>query len=67
MKKTIVQGITMVTGSAGLLAEGSSLAGLIPAVLAGAILVVALPLFVLFLFLWWSAGEKEGDIPFMGY
>lgn len=31
------------------------------------LLVIAFPIFVLFLGLWWNASEGEEDIPFIGY
>jgi energy-converting hydrogenase A subunit I len=31
------------------------------------VLIVAFPLFVVFLGLWWNAREGEEDIPFLGY
>jgi hypothetical protein len=36
-------------------------------VLAAAVLILAFPAGVMALFLWWCAGEGEGDIPFLGY
>lgn len=54
----------------GLAAAGVSLAylaGLLPLLAAGGVLVLAFPAFALFLFLWWSAPEGVEDIPFMGY
>jgi hypothetical protein len=54
----------------GLVAAGVSLAylaGLLPFLAAGGILVLAFPALALFLFLWWSAPEGAEDIPFMGY
>jgi hypothetical protein len=67
MQKSIIRGVTIGAGVVNLLAEGALFIGLIPFLAASAILVVALPVFMLFLFLWWNAGEKEGDVPFMGF
>lgn len=41
--------------------------GILPVWLFQTTLVLAFPLFVVSLGLWWMAGEKEGDIPFLGY
>ncbi len=35
--------------------------------LAEILLVVAFPIFVIALALWWSASEGDADIPFIGY
>lgn len=41
--------------------------GALPFWVSAAITVLAFPVTVLALFLWWMADEKEGDIPFIGY
>jgi hypothetical protein len=35
--------------------------------LAEILLIVAFPVFIIALALWWSASEGEADIPFIGY
>ncbi|HNT08187.1 hypothetical protein [Methanoculleus sp.] len=42
-------------------------AALIPLIAAEAVTVIAFPVLVLFLGLWWRAPGGEEDIPFIGY
>jgi len=42
-------------------------AGLIPLWAAETVIVIAFPVLVLFLGLWWRAPGGEEDIPFIGY
>lgn len=42
-------------------------AALIPPIVAEAVVVIAFPVLVLFLGLWWRAPGGEEDIPFIGY
>jgi hypothetical protein len=55
---------TIVTG---LLVTGMMGIALISVPVAEVVLIIAFPLFVVFLGLWWSAREGEEDIPFLGY
>ncbi len=67
MKKTSALITTVVCGAALLLASLGAAAGTVPTVLAAGIMILAFPAGVMALFLWWSAGEGEEDIPFLGY
>lgn len=49
--------------AAGLLAA----LGVIPALAAELLAVIAFPAFVIFIALWWNAKSGEEDIPFIGY
>jgi len=40
---------------------------LLPLWISAALIICAFPLTVLALFFWWMAGDKGGDIPFIGY
>jgi hypothetical protein len=51
----------------GLLSLGMGGFALVSAPFAELVLIIAFPLFVIFLGLWWSAPEGEEDIPFLGY
>jgi hypothetical protein len=57
--------------AAGMVACGTAFVlnwyGWIPFWASAAITVLAFPMAVLALFLWWMADEGEGDIPFIGY
>jgi energy-converting hydrogenase A subunit I len=55
------------TLATGLLCVGMAGIALISVPAAEAVLIIAFPLFVVFLGLWWSAREGEEDIPFLGY
>jgi hypothetical protein len=55
---------TIVTG---LLVTGMMGIALISVPVAEVVLIIAFPLFVVFLGLWWSAREGKEDIPFLGY
>jgi hypothetical protein len=67
MEKTTALGVAIACGAAMVLASLAAMAGTLPPVLAGGVMILAFPAGVLALFRWWSAGEKEGDIPFLGY
>jgi hypothetical protein len=51
----------------GLLCLGMGGLALISAPFSELVLIIAFPLFVISLGLWWSAAEGEEDIPFLGY
>jgi energy-converting hydrogenase A subunit I len=54
----------------GMIASGLLCAGAaapVPVPIAEVVLIIAFPLFVVFLGLWWNAREGEEDIPFLGY
>jgi hypothetical protein len=67
MKKQDALGIMLVAGAVCLLAGIGGATATIAPWLAGIVIVIAFPVFVLFLGLWWNASEGEGDIPFIGY
>ncbi|MCK8519566.1 hypothetical protein [Methanoculleus sp. 7T] len=52
-----------VSVAAGLLAAG----GYLPVWAAGLLTIVAFPVFVIFIALWWNAKSGDEDIPFIGY
>jgi hypothetical protein len=67
MKKQDAFKIMLAAGLTCLLAGIGAGASVIASWLAGIVIVVAFPVFVIFLGLWWNASEGEGDIPFIGY
>jgi hypothetical protein len=67
MEKTTALGIAIVCGAAMVLASLGALAGPVPPVISAGVMILAFPAGVLALFRWWSAGEGEEDIPFLGY
>ena len=67
MEKTTALGIAVLCGAAMLLSAAGAAAGAVPPILAAAVLVLAFPAGTMALFVWWSAGEGEEDIPFLGY
>jgi hypothetical protein len=52
-----------VSVAAGLLAAG----GYLPVWAAELLTIVAFPVFVIFIALWWNAKSGDEDIPFIGY
>jgi hypothetical protein len=67
MEKTTALMITVACGAAMGLASLGAAAGSVPPVLTAGILILAFPAGTVALFRWWSAGEGEEDIPFLGY
>jgi Zn-dependent protease with chaperone function len=67
MNRGTAGGVTVIFGALCLLAAALHTVALLPPVLTGGIIVVCFPPFVLFLGLWWRAGEKEADLPFVGW
>jgi hypothetical protein len=67
MKKGYVLAVMAVSGGACLAAWGAEIAGVIPAWMMETVLVIAFPVFIVFLGLWWRASGGEEDIPFIGY
>ena len=67
MRKKPLLMIMLVAGMTILFALLLNMAGMIPLWLYQAVIVIAFPIFVLFLGLWWMAPDREGDIPFIGY
>jgi hypothetical protein len=67
MRKKMLLTIMLVAGMTILIALSLNAAGVIPLWLYQAVIVIAFPVFVLFLGLWWMAPDREGDIPFIGY
>ena len=67
MKKGYVLAVMAVFGGACLAAWGAEIAGVIPAWMMETVLVIAFPVFIVFLGLWWRASGGEEDIPFIGY
>jgi len=65
-KKTLLMTM-LVAGIIILIALLLNIAGVIPLWLYQAVIVIAFPVFALFLGLWWMAPDREGDIPFIGY
>ncbi|MDI6866171.1 hypothetical protein [Methanoculleus sp.] len=65
-KKTFPYGFA-VSAIAIIVAWAALAAALIPLWAAVTIFVIAFPLLVLFLTLWWRAPGGEEDIPFIGY
>ena len=67
MRKKGALSITVIAGITCLLSVILQVLELLPFWAMGMALVLGFPIFVVFGALWWSAGTKEGDIPFMGY
>jgi hypothetical protein len=67
MKKQDALGIMLVAGVVCLFAGLGGVTATISPWLAGIVIVVTFPVFVLFLGLWWNASEGDEDIPFIGY
>jgi hypothetical protein len=67
MKKRVALMIMVIAGLVSIIASAAYIFGQIPLWVTEAILVIAFPLFVLFLGLYWRAGEKDPDMPFLGY
>ncbi|MDD1672098.1 MAG: hypothetical protein LUO82_03755 [Methanomicrobiales archaeon] len=67
MRKKGALSITVIAGITCLLSVILQVLELLPFWAMGMALVLGFPVFVVFGALWWSAGTKEGDIPFMGY
>jgi hypothetical protein len=67
MKKKTAWIIVMASALFNAAAWLALLAGFIPTWLAEAVFVIAFPIFVLFLGLWWQASEGDEDVPFIGY
>ena len=65
-RKTITYGLA--ASAIGIVVARAALAAaIIPPFAAAMVFVIAFPLLVLFLGLWWRAPGGEGDIPFIGY
>ncbi|MBP7119781.1 MAG: hypothetical protein WC502_00845 [Methanolinea sp.] len=67
MKKKNALALTLVAAGSGVAAMALSMASILPGWAYAAVLVLAFPLFVLGLGLYWMAREGEEDIPFLGY
>lgn len=67
MRKKIALSITVIAGFICVLSVILQVLELLPFWAMGMALILGFPVFVVFGALWWSAGTKEGDIPFMGY
>jgi hypothetical protein len=67
MKKKTLLAVWLVAGIAIVGAAVLNIAGAVPPWLSGAVIVIAFPVFMLFLCLWWMAPDRDGDIPFIGY
>jgi hypothetical protein len=67
MKKSNVFAGMVVAGLVCLLSWGGLLAGMLELWMTESLLVIAFPIFAVFLGLWWKASEGEEDIPFIGY
>ncbi len=67
MKKTTVTSGLAASVIASAAAWGLLAIGLIPLIAAEAVTVIAFPVLVLLLGLWWRAPGGEEDIPFIGY
>ncbi|MCC7564910.1 MAG: hypothetical protein KO206_01340 [Methanomicrobiaceae archaeon] len=67
MNRQKVLTIAGIAGAVCIGASGAAAAGYLPLWLAEILLVIAFPLFVLFIGLWWNAAEGDEDIPFIGY
>ena len=50
-----------------ILLVAGEISGLQPEWIFSLLTIIIFPGFVLSLFAWWSASEKDGDMPFMGY
>jgi hypothetical protein len=67
MKKRTAFWVMIVALLVCIAASGFWAVGQIPVWIAEVLLVVAFPVFVLSLGLWWMASEGKEDIPFIGY
>ncbi|MBP1929253.1 hypothetical protein J2741_001800 [Methanolinea mesophila] len=67
MKKTTAAAMVWISAGTAFAAWILSFLEIIPLWVYEAVLVAAVPLFVLSLGLWWMARENEPDIPFIGY
>ncbi|MDR2855780.1 MAG: hypothetical protein LBV40_06470 [Methanomicrobiales archaeon] len=66
-KKSEYKTITFFCASTILLSECATWLWTLPKIFCALITITLFPCFVLSLFLWLNASEKERDIPFMGY
>ena len=67
MKRTTVTSGLAASALAVAAAWAALAAGLIPPWAAATVFVIAFPVLVLFLGLWWRAPGGDEDIPFIGY
>lgn len=67
MKKEYALALTLVAAGSGIAAMALTMGKILPGWAYMGVLVIAFPLFVLGLGLYWMAREGEADIPFLGY
>jgi len=67
MKKALYLGLAIITAMILVSASFASLIRIEPEWLPVVIIVLAFPVCILSLFLWWNASNIEGDFPFTGY
>ena len=67
MSKKISLAVVIISAAVLAIAGYAASTGVKPGWLPVIVVVLAFPVFVLSLFLWWNASNTEGDIPFTGY
>ncbi len=67
MKKKTTKRLAVISGSLMIIISIALTFGAKPVWLLTVLSILCLPVFVISLFLTWSAKDKEGDYPFIGY
>lgn len=67
MKKQTALTIGLAAGGVSIVAWFLAVSGHLPIPAAELITIVAFPVFIIFIALWWSAKSGDEDTPFIGY